>query len=667
MIEHLEISQRSDGSFPSVSSRDPRFADSETTRQTTTLYTASILIALSAIGGDARLASIREGGAAYLLKQKSACWSYNYWQRGSVGAEQHPYPDDLDDTCLAMSALANCDPKLIGGEALANLVALLTFAEETEGGPYRTWLISAQAPRIWKDIDLAVNSNIAYCLGLQNVILPNLTAFQERAIRKRSFASPYYASIYPVLYFLARSYRGDLRDQLRSFIINCQDERGVWDNPLSTALMTTSLLRLGGAMDAVERATSALAGLRRPEIIKPYPFVVERTDAQGTVFSGSASQTVACYLEAMNLYKQEERYRQNGTLTSVPTKEQRPAADQKLVLAIRRQTLERIKMLHSPFREQTEKIINTAVSKDTEGLRTLVPYYMASALEHRRVVLAETVIMLGQAHLYGWLAYTIYDNILDEEDDGKGGRAALPLANLFLRESVTIFQKFCRKYRPFGELFRETMDRLEETQHWEIQHCRARRTDLTDGNGATAGRTALTISTLPDFGNYDRLAERSGGHWLGALAILPALGYGLESKTARQLTSFFKHYLIARQLNDDLHDWEEDLTAGRISSAVAMLISSWRPNATGEITIDLKKDLDDLRQLFWAAILEKGARLIEEHLGAAEQAAAALPLRNGATFFTDSLAPLRGAVNKARDERTKITEFLAAYDKKTQN
>jgi len=77
-----------------------------------------------------------------------------------------PYPDDLDDTFCALNALYLFDRKLISGSAYAYIIQLLTKVEKNEGGPYKTWLVSKKTSG-WDDVDIVVNSNIAYFLWLQ--------------------------------------------------------------------------------------------------------------------------------------------------------------------------------------------------------------------------------------------------------------------------------------------------------------------------------------------------------------------------------------------------------------------------------------------------------------------------------------------------------------------
>ncbi len=197
-IGFLAKSQQKNGSFLSLSTPSKRsFKNAK--KYHPTFPSSLILSCLCSLEETAGIKQIKDKLTIFLLSQKNKHWSFNYWVRNSQEAQKLPYPDDLDDTFCALSALFQHNPKLIDGSAMAKIVTLLTAVEEKEGGPYRTWLVSQDADKIWKDIDLAVNSNIAYFLLLQDISLPNIDILIESAIETKNYTSPYYPSIYPII------------------------------------------------------------------------------------------------------------------------------------------------------------------------------------------------------------------------------------------------------------------------------------------------------------------------------------------------------------------------------------------------------------------------------------------------------------------------------------
>src|SRR5476651_957181 len=199
-VKYLAVQQEKTGNFISLSSPDQENF-TQALQFHSTFSTSLILSTLNTVEETLQVKKIKQKAAAFLLTQRTNHWSYNYWLRNSSEANSMPYPDDLDDTFCALAALHQYNPKIINGEAMAKIVQLLTHNEMTEGGPYITWLVTKKADKKWKDIDIAVNSNIAYFLDINEVHLPRLTAFIEKKVEDEELTSTYYPSIYPIIYF----------------------------------------------------------------------------------------------------------------------------------------------------------------------------------------------------------------------------------------------------------------------------------------------------------------------------------------------------------------------------------------------------------------------------------------------------------------------------------
>lgn len=132
----LRKHQSGKGSFESFTSSDRRRMGLGE-RHRSFFVSPLILSALNSVLAE-ELDPVRNGLCSFLMSQRSSCWSFNYWERGSKDADQAPYPDDLDDTFCALAAISGHDPKAIAGGDLAMIVSLLTAVEDREGGPYRT-------------------------------------------------------------------------------------------------------------------------------------------------------------------------------------------------------------------------------------------------------------------------------------------------------------------------------------------------------------------------------------------------------------------------------------------------------------------------------------------------------------------------------------------------
>jgi hypothetical protein len=207
-----------------------------------------------------------------------------------------------------------------------------------------------------------------------------------------------------------------------------------------------------------------------------------------------------------------------------------------------------------------------------------------------------TLTDLGAANLYGWLAYTIFDDFID----GEGRTDLMPIATLALRRSLQGFLDAPPDQIVFKKLVHETFDAIDGANSWELANCRYRRT----GN-------KLYIKNVPDYGDLSKLAERSLGHTLGPMAVILQSGAG--DGAAAHCREAFKQYLIVRQLNDDLHDWHEDLTSGHISYVVAKLLTHGRVDPG---SYDIPSLAARLRNGFWQSVLPDTCRQMQERLAA---------------------------------------------------
>jgi hypothetical protein len=193
------------------------------------------------------------------------------------------------------------------------------------------------------------------------------------------------------------------------------------------------------------------------------------------------------------------------------------------------------------------------------------------------------------------MAYGVYDNFLD----GTGIPAQLPAANVCLREVAGIYGSLFPAGADFFPTFRVLMDRVDSANAWEQGHARV---NITDGQ-------FLIPAVLPDFGGIPHLADRSIGHALGPLAILSYSGFSPQSPDFKRILFLFEHYLAARQLGDDAHDWWEDLQGGCVNSASVLVLV-----ACGKTEINLARDESNLRKIFWLSSVPEILHAMAGHL-----------------------------------------------------
>lgn len=610
-LKFLHGCQQPDGSFLSLSSPSKKFENPLTFHSV--FSTALISQSLSKIS-DRAAVSMNEAIVAFLLEQKSDVWSWNYWQRGSGEAKKMAYPDDLDDTFCALAALSLYDQKMITGEVLANAVNILTSMEVQEGGPYKTWLVLDNAPAVWKDIDLGVNANIAYFLHLQKISLPHLTDLFDKALAQKKFTTPYYPSPLPILYFLSRFIRGRERKRLLAKNILETDA----SSSLDVAVKISALIHLGSSpVKLNDLVATLIASQEKDGGWEPAVFYTGVNPLRDKMFfAGSRALTTAFCVEAIHLYGQKMKTGKNPLDPKVG----------KLNALVLTRVEERFSGLGMNLQNEAKVYLRQIIKSNGDQQVTLLPLFFALSLGERgKTIPDELLVELGAASVFGWLAYTLYDNFLDDE----GVNASLPLANTSLRELTTIFNSVLPVSAGFQPVFRELMDVLEEANTWEMVNCRDK-------------------ETIPDFGDYAQLANKSLGHSLGCVAVLMSLGFGADSPELKNLLAFFRHFLIARQLNDDAHDWEADLRRGHVNSVGAMLLS--------------KKPVD-LQKVFWEAVVDDVCELILLHCARARDALADMKVIEQPALFLKLVEKQEKTVEITRKEKAKALDFLAAYSR----
>ncbi|HEX5744266.1 MAG TPA: prenyltransferase/squalene oxidase repeat-containing protein [Candidatus Saccharimonadales bacterium] len=578
----LAKAQEPDGSFISYSSA--RMRPFRRARSWQTVFVPALMLGALAGLEDGPARDIRDKLAGFLLREKSGGWSFNYWARKSPDYHDQPYPDDLDDTFCALAGLYLHDPALVDEEALAKVIKLLLATETAVGGPYRTWLVPADSEPAWLDVDMAVNSNVAYFLSMVSNGLPNLDRMMGEAIKLDAFVSPYYPTDHPFIYYFARAYRGPHKDLLLKKARKLQ-RSALTD--LDRALALSARLRLGGDRGLQAAADGLMAGQRRDGSWEAAAFYADPEIDGKTYYNGGPALTTAFVLEALGLYR--------GYIetSAAGRRVRRPATETVLSMAGKRSAgLE--EELRAPLMRSLKDL---AASGNGEDIISLARRFNASLIAPLPATAANGKLLdtLGLANLWGWLAYTIYDGFLD----GEGEPHLLPAANAAARRSLDTFLECMPEDRAFGALVRRTFDAMDGANAWEQAGCRfAVRSD------------SIYIGRLPDYGDMSVLAGRSLGHALPVMAVLAAAGHDVDGAPARHMLAALKRYLIVRQLNDDAHDWAEDLVRGHVTPVVAAVLSDLQLSGDRR-TAEL---MPTARRRFWRHTLPKVCRQMEGHI-----------------------------------------------------
>lgn len=637
-IKFLAENQQKDGIFLSLTS--PASNDFKNANEYASVFpTALILSCLNALGieGGGLLGDVKKKAVDFLLSQKSENWSFNYWARGSRQAKEMPYPDDMDDTSCSLAALCGYCPELLDGEVLAKVVTVLTELEAGEGGPYRTWLVPENVPGAWRDVDLAVNSNIGYFLSLQDVQLKNIVNMVEDAVDTKKYTSPYYPSVYPIIYFISRFYRGGKKKKIIDELLE-RRKNDNWGNPLDTALAMSSLVNFGFPIEKLKKSVKYLVGEQKNGGWSTTAFCIDPSIEKEKYYAGTPALTTAFCLEA--IYKASrgnpaKKY-QAASVVNIDKEEDE----------IYKEVISRAKKVFSTLgtdlKKQAESCLKETVKTNKDRQIILLPYFFANSLGQKLLLEHKSkVIDLGLANLFGWMAYTVYDDFLDEE----GGPKMLSVANVCLREADRIFLGLLQE-ADFSDFAKSVFGRIDSANAWEVEHCRIK------------GKTIASALAhpIPDFTEIANLSDRSLGHALGPVGVLCALGYKIDSQKSVDTLEGFRHYIAAKQIHDDMHDWEEDLSRGQINSASATLFSTIDGKSVPE---DEKDALQFLQHIFWEEI---AVVLCDHAFSHLDQARKFFLFAGTSQDFADKiLNSLYTTTEQTLKERGNAKKFIAAY------
>ncbi len=631
--QFLAREQQKDGSFMCLVST--KLDDYKNAKIVPAIVPTNIVLSsLIHIKEDVVAEEIKKKATDFLLREKSEYWSFNYWFRKSDWYKKEPYPDDLDDTFCALAALYEYQQELFDGKVMAKIVTMLTSAEKQEGGPYDMWLVPPKGRKTWDDTDLVVNSNVAFFLSLQAIFLPKVTAFIEKSIDEKDYEFPY-NKIYPAIYFISRFYKGKKMKQMIDLLLKNQGPDGKWENPLRTALAISAFINFSGSR-FLRKLEKGIEYLQKTQAQNgswsPYSFYFQMRTKQKTLYAGSSTITTALCLEA--IHKFEKIKSQNVKTDFLTNKQNQKIKNNEIKKQIYQKIVRKVKnrfvLCGSDLKKETEKVIAKTLKGDTDEQIVLLSYFFKLSLgESAKNISDDVIVKLGAANVFGWMAYTIYDDFLDKEGNPK----LLSIANVCLRESSEIFSFVLPYETGFANFSKKIFDTIDNANMWEVSHCR-------------------NVDILPDYGNYSQLAEKSLGHILGPMAILFVLGYKDNSFEIENTMKFFRHYIIARQLNDDAHDWEDDLKRGQINAVgITILKESKHKNHT----------IEELKSIFWEKTIVGLCKDIFLHTKLARKQIKKISIIKNTALFEKIISSIEGSAKKAIKERDQTLKFIHAY------
>ena len=583
--------QQEDGSFLSESR-----SDSSTKIRKTTFFTSQIICCLNEVGRrdeyKALVHPICEKGVGFLLSERSPQWSWNYWSKEYQSVAVNTYPDDLDDTLLALTALHGYDPELITGEVMGFLTEQLMELEQKVGGPYFTWLVESEPDSVWRDLDVVVNARIALFLELLGVRLPALRKWLRVQIEQAAFESPYYPGGLQAQYLLKQIFPRYI--SLRNLANTNYSEL---DQILVSLIDSKKQVQL-------------------PEKAHWSPYCRDPKENGERYMAGSSALTAAFLIQA--LVGKEAR----GTEKTLP----------RFTEQVKKTIHGAVATLPQPLGGVAEDYYKAFLKKDTKREKSLLAWRVSQAIGmHFEDDFYHELALLN---IHGWVAFTLLDQVWDNESNP----IMTGVASWALRQVVYSAQRVDAWLPGFSKYAEKFLQRMEVATTWEVQNCRF--------------NPEIELQSLPDYADYSILVERSLGEALSGCAVI-GRKYDLESTQVTQWLQFFHAYTLSRQLNDDAHDWQEDLAMGYCNSVATMVIGTTLP-------FSYSQNLGQMQTRFWQDTIVKVAEMELAEIAQAEQSLKAFC--TSPEWLLPLLETPRRAAEVTINEHQKTADFLKVVE-----
>jgi len=286
------------------------------------------------------------------------------------------------------------------------------------------------------------------------------------------------------------------------------------------------------------------------------------------------------------------------------------------------------------------KLFYKIKANDLSGeISNLSKSFYKSLRKINKAIEEDTLSALGKANQYAWLAYSLYDNILDDNTDVE----ILPIANNLMRYSVTEYLSGGLSF-PFINTYFDIVDRAN------IKEVNYRNQFSIDSqNGIIHIKKTPSAKQLRPL-----LHERSIIHIIGPLYIANNQCEEVVDSVYQALS----HYCLAKQLNDDIHDWIEDFSSGRPTYVISKLLST-SSMKVGSYKID--KVIGSLKDSYWKVGL---VELCDEVISAVDISISLLEdsiLEKNSMFVKHYIQPLKDSAIAAKNSHKFNVKFLENY------
>lgn len=431
-----------------------------------------------------------------ILKQENQ-GSFNYFFKSKIKL----LPDDLDDSALVYSAL------FLAKKSYKTEYFLKTKdLEVKQGGPYKTWHYDNQK---WFEVDPIVNANFYYFSCLTGVNLPKLKKYLLENLDKEELLSKYYTSnLYYILYLSRAAYYS--RDQELANQINQKIEK--FDlNKLSwweEFLLVLSKLYLGQSSFDKKMLKRIFARQKSDGSFQLFPLTLDYPVKDKVTYTTSYSFTTSLFAEFLILYKFNTE-KDNS------------------IEKFYKNVIEELESEILQNKILKESIPNLKLLKPTKPI--LLPFLLLKDLKSKKSISSSEISkikIISKAGFYGWMAFTLLDDYIDEK---KFNKNPIYITTL-LRFQFQTLQKLGSKI-DWNEFAVTELQYLNELKNYSLN------------------QNSIKLST--------KYITKRMHIFINILASIPNI-FSLSEYKHSEVYELIESLMIMDQLNDDLRDWKED-------------------------------------------------------------------------------------------------------------
>lgn len=300
-----------------------------------------------------------------------------------------------------------------------------------------------------------------------------------------------------------------------------------------------------------------------------------------------------------------------------------------------------LRQLSQPLAGYAEQLLSRVEQADVNFEITLISELFLQSLLEPPLLSTKSRQLLSTANIFCWMAYTVYDDFFDNE----GEICFLPAANVAHRQSLLLYQQVLALQQDFQGHIQRMYNTMDQANAWEMAHCRAR---VHEGQ--------LSFAALPRYGSLQVISQRALGHVIGVFGIASVLN--INASQMELLQRSMHHFLVARQLNDDIHDWRVDVLRGQLSPVVSELLRA-QQIYTG--TVRLSELLPQLETYFWQTAHQKFCRTITWHSRRARRLLLQTKLLKDDSSFIELVKRPESIAQAGLVAHQKQKDFLTAF------